>query len=108
MSGRDRCRRVLPACHAGVPTPARPPGGQARRANTPGSGERRYRAGVTPRARTPAREPEPGGTHRPAGRSTDSGPLSTDQLVERARTGWRAALVAEAGDSALADVDRLK
>ncbi len=63
---------------------------------------------MTPRARTPTREPEPGGTHRPAGRSTESGPLSTDQLVECARTGWRAALVAEAGDSALADVDRLK
>src|SRR5665648_1003477 len=113
MSGRDRYRdryrHDFPACHSGAPTPCRPPGGQARRANTPASGERGYRAGVTPRARTPAREPEPGGTRRPAGpSSTESGPLSTDQLVERARTEWRAALVAEAGDSALADVDRLK
>src|SRR5665648_773318 len=74
------------------------------------SGRDRYRHDYRARrARAPTREPEPGGTHRPAGpSSTESGTVPTDQLVERARTGWCAALVAEAGDSALADVDRLK
>src|SRR5665648_939876 len=80
MSGRDRYRHDYRARRAGAPTPCRPSGGQARRANMPGSGEHRYRAGVTPRARTPTREPEPGGTHRPAGpSSTESGTVPTDQ-----------------------------
>jgi hypothetical protein len=78
---------------------------------------RRYRADVTVRARASIVVPPPDGTAPPDSAPVSSGsapaqpavvrPVPTAELVGRAFCQWREALTREAGDSALADIDRL-